>query len=156
MERRTSREQRCVQLVGGSTMSASREGEHICSVDLARFHDIIPAQDTDECPYISSLWNQNANLKVQQSWILLVHIIHKFNITAFLPWFFVIIVPEAIQETFPSSITFSFALDPASCADWCAKGRHTSSFRWQVVCTLSYRVWMTTFGHLQISWMLPW
>ena len=30
-----------------------REGEPICSIDFARFHDIIPAQDTEECPYVS-------------------------------------------------------------------------------------------------------
>ena len=30
-----------------------REGEPICSIDFARFHDIIPAQDTNECPYVS-------------------------------------------------------------------------------------------------------
>lgn len=29
-----------------------REGEPICSIDFARFHDIIPAPDTNECPYV--------------------------------------------------------------------------------------------------------
>lgn len=31
-----------------------REGDPICSIDFARFHDITPAHDTDECPYVPS------------------------------------------------------------------------------------------------------
>ena len=30
-----------------------RELEPICAIDFARFHDVIPAQDTEECPYVS-------------------------------------------------------------------------------------------------------
>lgn len=31
-----------------------REGDPLCSIDFGRFHDILPAQDTEECAYVPS------------------------------------------------------------------------------------------------------
>ena len=38
----------------GERQCERRDGDPICSVDFARFHDIVPAQDVEECPYVPS------------------------------------------------------------------------------------------------------